>query len=752
MSDDKSSGARSGAAGMPSGRGSRGRRGQGGTGGLARDGQGGAARSGSGSRPRSESGSKPRKPGGSFRGSASRNGAARSGRPGFPKRSGSESERAGRSERRTRDDGSARRNSHAPGRDDGSSRRSERRSGFGKRGRDGERQGERRAPFRSGSKDGSFDRAGKREERAAGKAGFPRKGRRPRRDDDNVRGRTGAAQGRGSGKRADGRFKGAGDNRRGSAAPRRKGDPRRSKREFDALKVRNLMGTEGGIYRGELDPLRGEREQIAPGHHTRAMREDAEFLKSREPHPEALPDVPDDVEAPEKFHPCKASAARLAALDVTRMVRTRKAFAQNLIESRIENSSLQKADRAFATLLVLGVVSTRGTLDEMINKALRKPADAFADVRDALRISTYEILFLGKAPHAAIDQGVELVRAVSPSAAGLGNAILHRVYALKDEFPFGDPNHDLDALARVYAFPTWMARQLVKDMGAKAASTFMRVSNDPAPLYIAVNTIRASVEEVAAAFADAGATLDSVSFDDEPVSACFKVSNPRVIGNASIRALFDAGKILVADASAQAVAHFALPSARPASMLEVGCGRGTKTILMQAEAQRRFGAQVPLVALDLHDFKVEQLKTRASAYGVEVLEAVAGNAARMARIMPDRTFDAVLVDAPCSGLGTLRRHQEIRWNIKRAHIQELADENLALLKSVSGAVAGGGQLVYSTCTVTYAENNGVVKAFLESPEGSAFSLAPLAGKPCFSPPLAADGPDAHFACRFVRTA
>jgi len=111
-------------------------------------------------------------------------------------------------------------------------------------------------------------------------------------------------------------------------------------------------------------------------------------------------------------------------------------------------------------------------------------------------------------------------------------------------------------------------------------------------------------------------------------------------------------------------------------------------------------------------------------------------------------FDTVFIDAPCSGLGTMRRHHEIRWRITPERIEELAKTGLDLLKSAAGHVRPGGSIVYATCTVTYDENNGVVKRFLESEEGRRFKLVPLNGKACFATALEKGTPDAHFAVRF----
>lgn len=525
----------------------------------------------------------------------------------------------------------------------------------------------------------------------------------------------------------------------------------RNKKAFNERQIARLVDDTAGIYRGELDPKLGQRTKIAPGRNTREKLEELREVEREKRAGEKKGGGPDTNEdGTVRFYKNAASPARLAALQVTRIVRMREAYAQEVIETVVDSSDMSEADRAFATLLSLGVVSTYGVLDEVINRALDRPADAFSDVRDALRISTYELIFLGKQPHAAIDQGVELVRAISPSAHGLGNAILHRIERMRGEFPFGDPNTDIDALARVYAFPKWMTRRLVEDMGAKDAATFLRVSNDPAPLFIAVNALKATDGEVIEAFSACDAALTPVLVNGTAVAGCFHVSNPRVLAEDAIARLFEDGKILVSDASAQLIASRVLGDEKPASVLEVGAGRGTKTILIQSDAQRRFGSQVDLTSLDLHEFKVDLLRDRAHTYGADLSDALVGNATRLEAVLGDRTFATVFVDAPCSGLGTLRRHPEIRWRINKENIDAVGETSFAMLCSAAEHVEEGGRLVFSTCTVIYDENTGMVKRFLESPVGSRFALAPIDGAPCISTKLDEGSPDAHFAACFVR--
>lgn len=445
----------------------------------------------------------------------------------------------------------------------------------------------------------------------------------------------------------------------------------------------------------------------------------------------------------------KATPARLVALQVGRQARERDAFVHDLLEARFAEVKMTREDRAFASLLSLGVAQTRGTLDEVINRAVASPDDIKPRLRDALRVSTYEIIYLDKASHAAVDQGVELARAAARNADKLANAVLHRIVTMREQFPFGDPKTDLAAFARLHAFPAWLADLLVRDLGMDAARDLMTASNDQAPLFVAVNSLRSTDEEVAELLTAAGATVTPVELGGVAVPGCLRVSDGHALLDGRVRYAIKQGKFLVSDAAAQAVAQLVLDN-RPSSLLEVGAGRATKTILLQSGAQRRFGRQLTLTTIDNRAFKTKLLKERASAYGARVDGALVGDATDLDAVVGQRTFDAVFIDAPCSGLGTLRRHPEIRWRLEPGSVERFAQTGGQLLRSAASHVAPGGTLIYATCTVTRAENNDVVAEFLKSPEGQEFSLKPVAGRSCFATRVAPGSSDAHFAVCLVR--
>lgn len=488
-------------------------------------------------------------------------------------------------------------------------------------------------------------------------------------------------------------------------------------------------------------------------------RKDPDFKKNGGKAANAGEAVPDQKVGDKKFskprrRKSNATPARLAALEVVRTVRERNAFAQDVIAKVIDKSKMSVEDRAFATLLALGTVSARGTLDEVIDRALDEPTDVFRETRDALQISTYELLFLGKEPHVAVDQGVEMVKSFSPGpAARVANAVLHKVVRLRLDFPFGNPAEDVEALARTQAFPSWIAVKLIREMGAQAAIDFMRASNEPAPLYVAVNACKTDDASVLKAFERADEQAYAMPLGAAKTPGCLRVVESRSLLVPAIARQIEQGKMLVSDAASQLVAASVLPDEKPASVLEIGAGRATKTILLQSGALRRYGSQIDeYVTIDNHEYKTKLLRERAEQYGVCVSEALTANALELDHIVGDRMFDFVFIDAPCSGLGTLRRHPEIRWRLSEKDIPGFTRTQLGMLKAAAGHVGAGGTLAYATCTVTREENAGVVSAFLSSEEGSAFKVVPIDGRNCISTRLAPGASDAHFAVKFVRQA
>ena len=433
------------------------------------------------------------------------------------------------------------------------------------------------------------------------------------------------------------------------------------------------------------------------------------------------------------------SPARRAAVLIGRVVRERNAYTSEVAHTLLNKTSLNAADRAFAMKLALGVTSTLGTLDEVINRSLRNPDDITAEVRDAMRVSTYEIIFLGKQNHAAVDQGVELVRSVAPKAAGLANAVLRKITQSGESFPYGNPAINNQALARQHAFPLWLAKRLMGDLGRDEAIEFMKASNTDAPIFIAENLCAEKQVDFDTLCAEEACEVTA------GVEGCYALKDSSALKKDILADGLRSGACVVSDEAAQRVAQFVLPETCPKSFLEIGCGRGTKTILLQSNALRKYGIQMPMTSIDDHQFKVDMVKKRTSACGVRLDEALVVDATKMKGAFEGRSFDAVFIDAPCSGVGTLRRHPEIRWKLTQKDVAMLAELGLNMLHEAAQYVAVGGELTFATCTVLKEENDQTVSRFLRSKVGEAFKVVET-----MATSLTENGPDAHFAVKFVR--
>ena len=451
-----------------------------------------------------------------------------------------------------------------------------------------------------------------------------------------------------------------------------------------------------------------------------------------------------------------ASAGRVAALKIVSRVRERRGFAHETADAVFSRSQqLDPRDRALATRLAYGTIATAGALDDAIDRFVSAKVRLEPRVRDALEIAAWELLFGGTEPHVAVNEGVELVRSARPQAAGLANAVLRRLADAAPEFPWGDPTLDTAALARLYGHPLWMTELLISDLGRSRAEDVLRADNSPAPVYLAFLAEPSEWDRISARLEDAGAVARP-----GPVAGSLEVENVSAVARSG---LFAEQAVEVCDAGAQFAVHAVAP-APGMKIVEIGAGRGTKTLLLQALA-RREGDDARIWAVDSHQFKLDVLAERASQAGFGGIETITANGTELpfGNGLPARgEADAVLIDAPCSGLGTLRRHPDKRWRLRSEEIDGLALLGGRLLQEASLLVRPGGFVVYSTCTLTSRENRDVVERFLGSPAGEGFGIEDLSKlvpeqwrrfvseEGLFQSVPEAGGPDGHFVARLRR--
>ena len=419
----------------------------------------------------------------------------------------------------------------------------------------------------------------------------------------------------------------------------------------------------------------------------------------------------------------KLAPARAAALDLAAQCRRKHARMRDFLRTSHKMDVLGEKDRALATRLLLGSVSAVGELDRVLASYIPKKRHLEPKLRDALRLATFEILYLHTPKHVAVSQGVEMARRASAQATGLANAILRRIAA--DVSPrvdeayarlrAGSDERLLEDLAHVSGQPDWLCQRLVASMGVSVATPLLLHVLEPAPVYVALRE---------------GLSHDVLSAFDPHASIApqsFFLESPAGLAASDLVAR---AKALPADISSQLVALLAL-SGREKVLLEIGQGRGTKTILLLQNAAL-LNHTLHITAIDIDPQKVEIARKRFVEAAVDnQVTSVVFNAAKLeAREengeLPDElahTFDTVFIDAPCSGVGTLRRHPEIGWSLDEDAVCSdgiLPKVQKDILVAASRKVAAHGTLVYATCSPLYEEDEAVVEAFLATEEGSSF--------------------------------
>ncbi|MDI6712582.1 MAG: RsmB/NOP family class I SAM-dependent RNA methyltransferase [Anaerosomatales bacterium] len=448
------------------------------------------------------------------------------------------------------------------------------------------------------------------------------------------------------------------------------------------------------------------------------------------------------------------SPAREAALEALAAARRRHAYVAPLAEQAARRRGLDPADHAMCVLLAKGVTRTVGTLDEAIGRYTKveriEPA-----VLDVLRLAAFELLFLKTSPHAAVNEAVEAAKRRRVQAAKLVNAVLRRLAEEAPQFPWGDPATERDALSRLHGVPRWLLDAFVQDLGQDPTLEALSSLSVEPPLFARVNRLVADRDELFAELAASGIAVQQAPPDD--LSFC--VPEPAAFVHSDALA---AERAFVCDSAAQFVA---LQAARPSvsTVLEVGAGRGTKT-LVYLGAFHALGVHPRTVAVEPAAWRARIWAERLERAGIHEAEPIVADVRTLAESAVLQAADVVLLDAPCTGTGTLRRHPEAVWRLTPEDPGRLHQLQLDMLSAVAACVPADGLLVYSTCSVLRAENEQVVAAFLDSRAGAGFRVealdpAPPAEWKRFVTPEGffrswptVDGPDGHFVACLRRTA
>ncbi len=405
------------------------------------------------------------------------------------------------------------------------------------------------------------------------------------------------------------------------------------------------------------------------------------------------------------------ASAREAAFTVLLRVEAADAFASIFLYRTLERSSLEGADRSLATALVLGVLRHREHIDYALTRYLREPlAKLPPAIQTVLRIGAFQILNLDRIPGpVAVSEAVMMARRHGHvGTARLVNAVLRRLAAEGAPAPPERQADPIGHISVVHSHPRWLMARWVARWGFDEARALAEANTRPAPSALRVNTLLMTPDAALAALRDRGLRAESGVLPEAI----------RVSGSLVQRLpLIDEGLCIPQDEAAMLVSTaVALPLG--GVVIDACAAPGGKTTHLAALLQN----QGLVLACDVHPRKLEALAHRAAAMGATCVEAHLMDAREIGRRWPEQA-DAVLVDAPCSGLGTLRRRPEIKWRASEEALARHAAAQQAILAGAAGAVGPGGALVYSVCSLEPEEGPQVVRAFLAA--HPAFALAPF---------------------------
>lgn len=418
--------------------------------------------------------------------------------------------------------------------------------------------------------------------------------------------------------------------------------------------------------------------------------------------------------------PPAPTRTRVLALRVLERVQRAGAYADLLLHASLARSPLSAPDRAFATELVYGTLRWRGRIDHLLRRCLDRDLDRLEPlVATALRLGAYQILFAPRVPaSAAVDESVRCVRALGAErSTGLVNAVLRRLAREHDGIALpalvDDP---LGHLMHALSLPQWIAARWIERFGPEEAAALARACNEVPPLTVRVNPLVESRD----------ALLGELRSRYPEAHACRFARHGIVLGrrgNPSLDPAFREGRFTVQDEASQLVIGLLDPAPGERVLDACAAPGGKATAIAE-----RVGASGSVLALDRNERRLDLVRRAARRLRLANLTCKAADATRpLAAGLIGAGFDRALVDAPCSGLGALRRNPDARWRVHPGDPAHLAETQRALLRSAAAALRPGGVVVYSTCTLLPEENEAVVEGFLR--ESAGFSLSPPAQAP-----------------------
>ncbi len=396
--------------------------------------------------------------------------------------------------------------------------------------------------------------------------------------------------------------------------------------------------------------------------------------------------------------------ARELALNILQGVESRRGYSNYLLQETYRKYPLNLQEKGLLQQLVGGVLRQRGKLDWALNQLTEQRfRKTHPLLRNILRLGAYQLLFLqGVAPYAAVNESVLLARKFShKGSAALVNAVLRRLSKGKDSFHFpGLEEGPVTFLSVNYSHPEWLVSRWLERWGARQTQAVCQANNQPPTVGLRVNRLKVNVEECRDFLQREGIVTRLSSLAD----GVLEVEKGLDLSHSQA---YEKGWIEIQSAVSALVAQLLAP--RPGEwVLDLCAGRGVKSThlaqLMENQGQ--------IIALDIYPHKLQQLQVNCRRLGVQIIKPLAADAAADLPLDPALSFERILLDAPCSGLGVLGRYPEARWQKQASLIGEMRALQRKLLAQAARYLSAGGVLLYAVCSLEPEENEQVIEGFL----------------------------------------
>lgn len=393
--------------------------------------------------------------------------------------------------------------------------------------------------------------------------------------------------------------------------------------------------------------------------------------------------------------------AREVALDILTRIETNRSYSNLELKNGLAGQDLSSADVGLVTELVYGSIQRRLTLDTVISRYVKGGKEKLQPwVLQLLRLSLYQIQYLDRVPErAVVHEAVEIAkRRGHQGVASLVNGVLRSVIREPETWTTLPQGNKVEQLAYLESHPAWMVKRWIKLYGEETTRAICQANNQPPHASVRVNSLKASADELKpklrAEFPDV--QRSTVSPDGLVLS-----------GHAAGTSLFKEGFITIQDESSMLVAP-ALQAKPGMRVLDACAAPGGKTTHIAETMQN----QGEIIACDVHPHKRELIEQNARRLGASIIQTVVADAADL-KVQEMGQFDRILLDAPCTGFGVIRRKPDIKWHKQPEDIKEISELQQRLLKQVSQLLKPGGLLVYSTCTFEPKENQDLITRFCE---------------------------------------